>query len=462
MATGKKPWSGRFQKATAGNVEKFTSSIHYDQRLYPYDIEGSIAHATMLAQQNIISKNEASKIVSALKNILKDIEKGKFKFKPADEDIHMAIEKELIKRIGETGGKLHSARSRNDQIVLDVRLFLRTEIKGILALVKDLQAQLIKLAKIEIRTIMPGYTHMQKAQPVLLSHYFLAFGEMFARDAQRLNDCKNRLNVLPLGAAALAGTSLPIDRHRTARILNFPAVSKNSMDTVADRDFVAEFIFVSSLIMMHLSRFCEDLVLWSSDEFGFVEISDAYTTGSSIMPQKKNPDVAELIRGKTGRVYGDLFAIMTLLKGLPMTYNRDLQEDKEPLFDAVDTVKNCLKIFTEMIKYTEFNAAKMFLAAEGGFSTATDIAEYLVGKGIPFRRAHEIVGKIVAYCLKNKKGLDNLTLKEYQEFYKDFTADIKNIIKLGKAVNSRKHIGGTAPAAVLKRINEFEKNLHKT
>ena len=461
MATGKKPWSGRFQKATAGNVEKFTSSIHYDQRLYPYDIEGSIAHATMLAQQNIISKNEASKIVSALKNILKDIEKGKFKFKPADEDIHMAIEKELIKRIGETGGKLHSARSRNDQIVLDVRLFLRTEIKGILALVKDLQAQLIKLAKIEIRTIMPGYTHMQKAQPVLLSHYFLAFGEMFARDAQRLNDCKNRLNVLPLGAAALAGTSLPIDRHRTARILNFPAVSKNSMDTVADRDFVAEFIFVSSLIMMHLSRFCEDLVLWSSDEFGFVEISDAYTTGSSIMPQKKNPDVAELIRGKTGRVYGDLFAIMTLLKGLPMTYNRDLQEDKEPLFDAVDTVKNCLKIFTEMIKYTEFNAAKMFLAAEGGFSTATDIAEYLVGKGVPFRRAHEIVGKIVAYCLKNKKGLDNLTLKEYQEFYKDFTADIKNIIKLGKAVNSRKHIGGTAPAAVLKRINEFEKNLHK-
>jgi argininosuccinate lyase len=461
MATGKKPWSGRFQKATAGNVEKFTSSIHYDQRLYPYDIEGSIAHATMLAQQNIISKNEASKIVSALKNILKDIEKGKFKFKPADEDIHMAIEKELIKRIGETGGKLHSARSRNDQIVLDVRLFLRTEIKGILALVKDLQAQLIKLAKIEIRTIMPGYTHMQKAQPVLLSHYFLAFGEMFARDAQRLNDCKNRLNVLPLGAAALAGTSLPIDRHRTARILNFPAVSKNSMDTVADRDFVAEFIFVSSLIMMHLSRFCEDLVLWSSDEFGFVEISDAYTTGSSIMPQKKNPDVAELIRGKTGRVYGDLFAIMTLLKGLPMTYNRDLQEDKEPLFDAVDTVKNCLKIFTEMIKYTEFNAAKMFLAAEGGFSTATDIAEYLVGKGVPFRRAHEIVGKIVAYCLKNKKGLDNLTLKEYQEFYKDFTADIKNIIKLEKAVNSRKHIGGTAPAAVLKRINEFEKNLHK-
>ena len=461
MATGKKPWSGRFQKATAENVEKFTSSIHYDQRLYPYDIEGSIAHATMLAGQNIISKNEAAKIVSALKNILKDIEKGKFKFNTADEDIHMAVEKELIKRIGETGGKLHSARSRNDQIVLDVRLFLRTEIKIVIDLMNSLQACLIEMAKKEIKTIMPGYTHMQKAQPVLLSHYFLAFEEMFARDVQRLNDCAGRLNVLPLGAAALAGTSLPIDRNRTAKILNFPEVSKNSMDTVADRDFIAEFIFAGSLIMMHLSRFCEDLVLWSSDEFGFVEISDAYTTGSSIMPQKKNPDVAELIRGKTGRVYGDLFAIMTLLKGLPMTYNRDLQEDKEPLFDAVDTVKDCLKIFTEMIKHTQFNAGKMFFAAQGGFSTATDIAEYLVGKGVPFRRAHEIVGKIVAYCLKNKKGLDNLTLKEYQEFYKDFTADIKNIIKLEKAVNSRNHTGGTATAAVLKRIKEFEKSLNK-
>ena len=461
MATGKKPWSGRFQKATAENVEKFTSSIHYDQRLYPYDIEGSIAHATMLAGQKIISKNEAAKIVSALKNILKDIEKGKFKFNPADEDIHMAVEKELIKRIGETGGKLHSARSRNDQIVLDVRLFLRTEIKIVIDLMNSLQACLIEMAKKEIKTIMPGYTHMQKAQPVLLSHYFLAFEEMFARDVQRLNDCVGRLNVLPLGAAALAGTGLPIDRNRTAKILNFPEVSKNSMDTVADRDFIAEFIFAGSLIMMHLSRFCEDLVLWSSDEFGFVEISDAYTTGSSIMPQKKNPDVAELIRGKTGRVYGDLFAIMTLLKGLPMTYNRDLQEDKEPLFDAVDTVKDCLKIFTEMIKHTQFNAGKMFFAAQGGFSTATDIAEYLAGKGVPFRRAHEIVGKIVAYCLKNKKGLDNLTLKEYQEFYKDFTADIKNIIKLEKAVNSRNHTGGTATAAVLKRIKEFEKSLNK-
>jgi argininosuccinate lyase len=461
MAIEKKPWSGRFQKPTAPNVEKFTSSIHYDQRLYSYDIEGSIAHATMLAEQGIIAKAEAQKIVLALKNILTDIAKGKIKFNASDEDIHMAIERELISRIGEAGGKLHTARSRNDQIVLDVRLFLRTEIKGILALVNDLQIQLIKLAKSEIKTIMPGYTHMQKAQPVLLSHYFLAFGEMFARDTQRLNDCKNRLNILPLGAAALAGTSLPIDRKRTAKILNFPAISKNSMDTVADRDFIAEFIFAASLVMMHLSRFCEDLILWSSDEFGFVEISDAYTTGSSIMPQKKNPDIAELIRGKTARVYGDLFAIMTILKGLPMTYNRDLQEDKEPLFDAVDTVKDCLAIFAEMIKHTKFNAAKMYLAAQGGFSTATDVAEYLVEKGLPFRRAHEIVGNIVAYCLKNKKELENLTLKEYQKFYDGFTDDIQKKIKLENVVNSRKHTGGTAKAAVLERIREFEKSSSK-
>jgi argininosuccinate lyase len=373
----------------------------------------------------------------------------------------MAIEKELINRIGEIGGKLHSARSRNDQIVLDVRLFLRKEINNIRTLVNGLQVQLIKLAKSEIKTIMPGYTHMQKAQPVLLSHYFLAFGEMFARDAQRLNDCKNRINVLPLGAAALAGTSLPINRNRTAKILNFPAISKNSMDTVADRDFIAEFIFAAALVMMHLSRFCEDLILWSSDEFGFVEISDAYTTGSSIMPQKKNPDVAELIRGKTARVYGDLFAIMTILKGLPMTYNRDLQEDKEPLFDAVDTVKDCLAIFTEMIKHIKFNAIKMHAAAKGGFSTATDIAEYLVEKGMPFRRAHEIVGNIVAYCLKNKKELGNMTLKEYQKFYNGFTDDIQKKIKLENDVNSRKHTGGTATKAVLERIREFEKSSGK-
>jgi argininosuccinate lyase len=459
MAVEKKPWSGRFNKPTAKSVEKFTSSIHYDQRLYSFDIEGSIAHATMLAKQKIISKKDSLKIISGLKNVLNDIEQGKFKFSPADEDIHMAIEKELITRIGEAGGKLHSARSRNDQINLDVRLFIRTENKIIIAIIKSLQRQLIELAKREINTIMPGYTHMQKAQPVLLSHYLLAFGEMFMRDIQRLDECGKRLNVLPLGAAALAGTSLSIDRSETAKILDFPAVSKNSMDTVADRDFIAESIFAAALVMMHLSRFCEDLIIWSSAEFDFVEMSDSYTTGSSIMPQKKNPDVAELIRGKTARVYGDLVAILTLMKGLPMTYNRDLQEDKEPLFDTIDTVKDCLLIFTEMIKNTKFKSENMYIAAAKGFSTATDIAEYLVEKGIPFRKAHEIVGRIVAYCIKNKRELKDLTLKQYQEFSKVIMNDIHSRIKLEKAVNSRKHTGGTATKTVLQRIREFEEIL---
>jgi len=461
MAESKKPWAGRFKEATAKSVEKFTCSLHYDSRLYRYDIEGSVAHATMLADSGIISRKDAVAIIRGLKSILSDMEKGEFAFHQADEDIHMAIEKELIQRVGDAGGKLHTARSRNDQIALDVRLFLRAEIDGMMRLLIGLQKQLVKLAKSEISTIMPGYTHMQKAQPVLLSHYFLAFAEMFSRDEQRLADCKKRLNVLPLGAAALAGTGLPINRHRTAELLDFPAVSANSMDTVADRDYIAEFIFGASLSMMHLGRFCEDLVLWSSDEFGFAEISDAYTTGSSIMPQKKNPDIAELIRGKAARVYGDLFAILTLLKGLPMTYNRDLQEDKEPLFDAVDTVRDCLSIFTEMLAHTKFNAVKMYQAASGGFSTATDVAEYLVEQGVPFRQAHEIVGNIVAYCIKNKKKLADLGIHDYQKFYAGFKADITDRIKLEHSVNARKHRGGTARAAVKERIREFEKSLGK-
>ncbi len=461
MAASKKPWGGRFQKPTAKNVEKFTSSIHFDRRLYSYDIEGSIAHVTMLADQGIIRRTEAKRIIKALNDILKDIEKGRFTFSASDEDIHMAIEKELVKRVGETGGKLHAGRSRNDQISLDIRLFLRGEIDAILHLFGELQLQLVKLAKREIKTIMPGYTHMQKAQPVLLAHYFLAFREMFVRDVQRMQECKARVNILPLGAAALAGTSLPINRSRTAKLLNFPAISKNSMDTVADRDFIAEFIFSAALTMMHLSRFCEDLIIWESAEFGFVEISDAYTTGSSIMPQKKNPDIAELIRGKTARVYGDLFAIMALLKGLPMTYNRDLQEDKEPLFDSVDTLKECLAIFVEMIRHAEFNKEKMRQAAQGGFSTATDVAEYLVQKGVPFRRAHEIVGRIIAYCIKNKKELAELRLEDYKKYYSGFTSDIQDVIKLTNAVNSRRHQGGTAQAAVWKRIREIEKSSSK-
>lgn len=461
MATTKKPWAGRFEEATAQSVEKFTCSLHYDARLYRYDIEGSIAHATMLADCGIISRRESAVIVQGLRSILADMERGKFRFDPSDEDIHMAIEKELIRRVGETGGKLHTARSRNDQIALDVRLYLREEIDNVICLLKDLQRQLVKIAKREISTIMPGYTHMQKAQPVLLAHYFMAFAEMFARDEERIMDCQKRVNVMPLGAAALAGSGLPIDRKRTAKLLNFPSVSRNSMDTVADRDYIAEFIFAASLTMVHLSRFCEDLVLWSSDEFGFAEISDAYTTGSSIMPQKKNPDVAELIRGKTARVYGDLVSILTLLKGLPMTYNRDLQEDKEPLFDAMGTVKDCLAIFTEMLAHTRFDAVRMYQAAGGGFSTATDVAEYLVEKGVPFRKAHEITGGIVAYCAKSKKKLEDLTLGEYQSFYAGFDETIASRIQLKNAVNARRHQGGTAQSVVRERIREFEKILGK-
>jgi argininosuccinate lyase len=461
MARIKKPWSGRFRKATAINVEKFTASIPFDRSLYPYDIAGSIAHAEMLAKQRIIGAEEAEKIVAGLKSILTDLNQEKIEFSAADEDIHMAIERELINRIGETGGKLHTARSRNDQVVLDVKLYLQVEFEEICRALTELQSKLLKLAKSEINTIMPGYTHMQKAQPVLLSHYLLAFWEMFNRDAERLSDCKKRFNIMPLGAAALAGTSLPIDRKRTAKLLKFPQISKNSIDTVADRDFVAEFIFSLSLIMMHLSRFCEDLILWSTDEFGYIEISDAYTTGSSIMPQKKNPDIAELIRGKSARVYGDLFTIMTLLKGLPMAYNRDLQEDKEPLFDAVDTVKKCLRIFSEMIQKTKFNRETMYAAAQGGFSTATDLAEYLVKKGIPFRKSHEVVGKIVSYCLKNNKVLNELTLHEYQKFCDCFDKDVQKNIQLENAVNSRKHYGGTSRSSVLERIREIDKSLSK-
>lgn len=461
MANTKKPWAGRFAEATAKTVEKFTCSLHYDSRLYRYDIEGSIAHATMLADQGIISRKEAAVIARGLKSILSDMERGGLVFDLADEDIHMAIEKELIRRIGAAGAKLHTARSRNDQIALDVRLFLRSEIDGIDRLLTELKKQLVEMAKSEIATLMPGYTHMQKAQPVLLAHYLLSFAEMFSRDGQRLGDCRRRLNVLPLGAAALAGTGLPIDRQRTAELLKFPLVSANSMDTVADRDYIAEFIFTASLTMMHLSRFCEDLILWSSDEFGFADISDAYTTGSSIMPQKKNPDIAELIRGKAARVYGDLIAILTLLKGLPMTYNRDLQEDKEPLFDAVDTVKDCLSIFTEMLAHTRFNRARMYDAAAGGFSTATDVAEYLVEKGVPFRQAHEMVGRIVAYCTKNRITLEDLSLTDYRKFYKGFEADIALRIRPENSVQARRHPGGTAPAAVRERIREFEKNLRK-
>jgi argininosuccinate lyase len=456
MTTQKKPWGGRFQEPTDKDVEAFTASIHFDRRLYRQDIEGSIAHARMLASQKIITKKEEKAILAGLKTIGKDIEAGRFVFNPDDEDIHMAIEKSLISRIGKAGGKLHTGRSRNDQVSLDVRLYLRDEIRRILELLSIFKKSLTDLAKKEIKTIMPGYTHLQKAQPVLLSHHLLAYWEMIDRDEARLLDCQKRVNILPLGAAALAGTNLPIDRKQVADLLNFPAISENSMDTVSDRDFIAEFIFATCLIMMHLSRFCEDLILWSSSEFGFVEISDSFTTGSSIMPQKKNPDVAELVRGKTGRVYGHLVSLLTVLKGLPMTYNRDLQEDKEPLFDTVDTVKGCVKTLASMIRHLQFNRLRMREEAAKGFSTATDLAEYLVMKGVPFRESHGIVGRLVAHSIRSGKALHELTLGEYRKFYQGFDEDIFACLKVENAVNAKNSLGGTAEKIVRKRLAEIE------
>ena len=456
MTTQKKPWGGRFQEPTDKDVEAFTASIHFDRRLYRQDIEGSIAHARMLASQKIITQKEEKAILAGLKTIGKDIEAGRFVFNPDDEDIHMAIEKSLISRIGKAGGKLHTGRSRNDQVSLDVRLYLRDEIRRILELLSIFKKSLTDLAKKEIKTIMPGYTHLQKAQPVLLSHHLLAYWEMIDRDEARLLDCQKRVNILPLGAAALAGTNLPIDRKQVADLLNFPAISENSMDTVSDRDFIAEFIFAACLIMMHLSRFCEDLILWSSSEFGFVEISDSFTTGSSIMPQKKNPDVAELVRGKTGRVYGHLVSLLTVLKGLPMTYNRDLQEDKEPLFDTVDTVKGCVKTLASMIRHLQFNRLRMREEAAKGFSTATDLAEYLVMKGVPFRESHGIVGRLVAYSIRSGKALHDLTLSEYRKFYQGFDEDIFACLKVENAVNAKNSLGGTAEKNVRKRLAEIE------
>ena len=461
MITKKKPWGGRFRQPTDKMVEEFTASIPFDRRLYKYDIEGSIAHCRVLGKAGIISPDDEDAIIDGLRAILSDIEKGSFSFAAELEDIHMAIEKALIEKIGEPGERLHTGRSRNDQVALDLRLYLRDEAGRVIGLLGELKSVLVTLAEREMDTVMPGYTHLQKAQPVLLSHYILAFWEMFDRDEERLKECFNRINVMPLGAAALAGTSLPIDRSFTARLLKFPKCTRNSMDSVSDRDFVAEFIFEASLIMMHMSRLCEDLIIWSTGEFRFVEIADSFTTGSSIMPQKKNPDVAELIRGKTGRVYGDLMAILTVLKGLPMTYNRDLQEDKEPLFDTVDTVKSCLGILRQMIGKIRFNRPRMREEVSRGFTTATDLAEFLVKKGVPFRTAHEIVGRLVAYCIENAKELNALTLEELKEFHPSFDKDTFYLIDPIKSVDTKRVAGGTARRLVSGMIKEIEKQRNK-
>lgn len=458
MAAPKKPWGGRFTEETEEIVEEFTASLAFDRRLASCDIEGSIAHAAMLARQGVITDGERDVIVNGLKEVLGDIEAGTFLFEQKDEDIHMAVERALISRIGEVGGKLHAGRSRNDQVALDLRLFLRRETAGIIDAIGRLKGAFCRVAETEIDTIIPGFTHLQKAQPVLLAHYLLAYREMFHRDEGRFRDCLGRMNVLPLGSAALAGTGIPISREYVAELLDFPCISENSMDAVSDRDFAAEFLFASSLLMMHMSRFCEDLIIWSSGDYGYVEIADAFTTGSSIMPQKKNPDVAELIRGKTGRVYGNLMTLLTVLKGLPMTYNRDLQEDKEPLFDTVDTVKRSVAVLTGMIGRLTFHRERLFEAAGRGFSTAADLAEYLVGRGVPFREAHHIVGRIVRCCIDEGRDLPDLILDDFRRFDGRFDEDVLSVLSVEDSVNRRRHRGGTSKAGVRARLKEIEKD----
>lgn len=455
----KKLWAGRFREKTAKIVEFFTESLSFDKRLWKYDIEGSIAHAMMLGKQGIISKDDSEAIIKGLREIASEIESGRFKFRDDLEDIHMNIEYALTQRIGETGKKLHSARSRNDQIALDIRLYMRAEIKEILTMIRSLQRVLLETAEKNIDIIMPGFTHMQRAQPILLSHHLLAYIYMLDRDSERFRDCLKRLNRLPLGACAMAGTSLPIDRRYVAKILGFDGVIENSIDAVSERDFVIEFIGDASIMMMHLSRFAEELVLWSTEEFGFITISDAFTTGSSIMPQKKNPDVAELIRGKTGRVYGNFISLLTIMKGLPLSYNRDMQEDKEPLFDTVDTVKAVLSVLREMIPAIRFNQERMYESASKGYSTATDIAEYLVKKGVPFRQAHEITGRLVLYCLKNRRELKELDIKEFKNFSDLFDSDIYPLLTPEGSVRNKLSYGSTSRKEVLKQIRRLKAQL---
>ncbi len=451
---GKKLWSGRFKQSTNRLVEDFSASIDFDWRLYKEDITGSIAHCKMLGQCGILTDEEVEKIVDGLIEIKREIERGDFEFDNTLEDIHMAIEQRLIEKIGDTGGKLHTARSRNDQIAVDLRLYLKNVITSFFKLLHSLKSSLVDLAEQHTETIMPGFTHLQHAQPIVLGHHLMAYYEMFRRDTERLKDCLKRTDVMPLGSAALAGTTFPIDRKITAEYLGFSEISRNSIDAVSDRDFVIEFLAATSLIMLHLSRLSEELVLWNSAEFDFVSISDAFCTGSSIMPQKKNPDVPELIRGKTGRVYGALMSLLTTMKGLPLAYNRDLQEDKEPLFDAIDTAGACVELMARLLAELNFNTDKLLEKTQKGFITATDLADYLVRKNLPFRRAHHITGEIVQYCIENNKKLEELDLNELKEFSNAFSEDIYEFIGVESSVNQRKSFGGTAPELVKKAIKE--------
>ena len=455
----KKLWSGRFSEPTDAFVEAFTASVEFDQRLYRYDIQGSIAHATMLAKSGILTKAERDSIISGLERIQAQIESGQFDWSVELEDVHMNVESHLTRAIGDAGKKLHTGRSRNDQVATDIRLYLRDEIEIIRSEILRLQQALLDTAEREAETIMPGFTHLQTAQPVTFGHHLMAWFEMLDRDRERLADCNKRVNVMPLGSAALAGTTYPIDRHYTAQLLGFERPSENSLDAVSDRDFAIEFSAAAALIMMHLSRMSEELIIWSSAQFNFVDLSDSFCTGSSIMPQKKNPDVPELVRGKTGRIFGHLIGLLTLMKGQPLAYNKDNQEDKEPLFDTVDNLKGSLKVFADMIPAITCKPQSMREAAMKGFATATDLADYLVRKGTPFRDAHEVVGKAVALGVSKGCDLADLSLEELRSFSSQIDDDVFEVLTLEGSVAARNHIGGTAPAQVRAAIARARQRL---
>ena len=452
-----KLWAGRFQKETDSAVNDFNSSIAFDARLYRQDITGSIAHATMLGEQGIVSPQEAEDIINGLKAILADIEAGNVEFTVDMEDIHMNIESLLTSRIGQTAKRLHTARSRNDQVAVDFRMYVREEIQNIIQIILDFETILVNKAKENVNTLLPGYTHLQRAQPSTLAHHLMAYANMLKRDVTRLEDCLERMNESPLGAGALATTTYPINRNRTAELLGFAKPTDNSLDSVSDRDFAIEFLSACSILMMHLSRFAEEIILWCSWEFKYVELDDAYSTGSSMMPQKKNPDVAELVRGKTGRVYGSLITLLTVMKGIPLAYNKDMQEDKEPVFDAIDTVKMCLPVFASMIETMTVKPENMRRAAlDGCFINATDCADYLVKKGLPFREAYMVVGKLVHTCIEQGENLDTLTLEEFREVSDLFQEDIYQALYMKNCVNGRKAIGGPAAAEVARQIAAIE------
>ena len=451
-----KMWEGRFSKALDQQADDFNSSIHFDSRMFRQDIQGSMAHAAMLAARGIISEADADAIIPELENILQDIENGTLPIDMTAEDIHMFVEAELTKRLGDVGKRLHTARSRNDQVAVDIRLYLREEAQGIVEMLKTLLEAILYQAKQHTTTIMPGYTHLQRAQPITFAHHLLAYGMMFTRDIGRIEDAVKRMNVNPLGSCALAGTTYDTDRYMTAEKLGFDGITLNSIDGVSDRDFCVELLSAFATVMMHLSRFSEEIILWASWEFKFIELDDSYTTGSSIMPQKKNPDIAELVRGKTGRVYGDLMAMLTVLKGIPLAYNKDMQEDKESIFDAIDTVKQCLTVFPPMLKTLKALPDNMLAAAQKGFINATDLADYLTKKGLPFRTAYKLVGQIVAYCIEKNTVLEDMDIAEYQSFHALFENDVFEAISLRRCVESRISAGGTTQASAQEQIKYIE------